>query len=186
MKGILIICIALNLSLEGQTAIDTTALISQLESMRTRDQKTRVQGDSVAFIQQIDSANLAQLEKIIAQIGWPGKSLVGARGNNTAFLIVQHAELAAQLTYVPLLRQSVAIGESDPADLALLEDRILMRQGKPQIYGSQVVSDPATGGWKFWDIEDEIHVNERRAQVGLMPIEEYATYFGIRYIAPKE
>ena len=55
-----------------------------------------------------------------------------------------------------------------------------MRQGKNQIYGSQVVNSK-TGELVFYPIEDEKNVNIRRAKVGLQPIEEYAKYFGIEY-----
>jgi hypothetical protein len=36
-------------------------------------------------------------------------------------------------------------GESSGGHLALLEDRIQMRNGKPQIYGSQITRDEETG-----------------------------------------
>ena len=55
----------------------------------------------------------------------------------------------------------------------MLQDRILMRQGKKQIYGSQVVFTK-NGVQEFYSIEDE-------KNVGLHPIEEYAKYFGIDY-----
>jgi hypothetical protein len=184
MKALCIILLIVTSEISAQIPVDTTAIKVQLEHIRERDQKTRTGLDSVDHVQQIDSSNLLQLEKIVAQYGWPGISFVGARGNNTAFLVIQHAELTTQLAYFPMIQQSVNDGESNPADLAMLEDRICMRQGKPQKYGSQVVSDPATGGWKFWEIADEAHVNERRAAVGLMPIETYATYFGITYTSP--
>ena len=55
-----------------------------------------------------------------------------------------------------------------------------MRQGKKQIYGSQVVYDKQ-GAPMFYPIEDEKNVNTRRAKMGLQPIEEYAKFFGIEY-----
>lgn len=59
-----------------------------------------------------------------------------------------------------------------------------MRQGKKQIYGSQVVFD-AQGKPVFYPIEDEKRGNERRASVGLPPIETYAKHFGIDYHPPE-
>jgi hypothetical protein len=84
------------------------------------------------------------------------------------------------------MEKSVVKGESRTGDLALLKDRILMRQGKPQQYGSQVVFNKTTGSQEFYQIADEKNVNVRRANVGLEPLEEYAKYFGIDYKLPKD
>jgi hypothetical protein len=172
-------------NLIGQNIIDTTAIKAQLEVILERDQKTRKGTDSVAFVHFIDSTNLVQVESLIAKYGWLGQSFVGARGNQTIFLVIQHADLVTQEKYLPMLQKSVEEGESRPWDLALLQDRILMRQGKKQIYGSQVVFNE-TGGQEFYPIEDEKNVNIRREKVGLMPLEEYAKHFGIEYKLPKE
>jgi hypothetical protein len=171
--------------LNSQVPIDTAGLKQQLKTIYDRDQKTRTGADSAEFVNFIDSTNLVYVEDIIAQYGWPGISFVGKEGNRAVFLVIQHADLETQLKYISLLRESVQKNESNAFDLAMMEDRILMRQNKKQIYGSQVVSDDETGGWKFYPIEDEINVNERRKSVGLMPIEEYAKLFGIIYVPPK-
>lgn len=172
-------------NLFGQNTIDTTAIKKQLEVILERDQKTRKGIDSVAFVHFIDSSNLVQVESLIAKYGWLGQSFVGARGNQTIFLVIQHADLAIQEKYLPLLQKSVEEGESRPWDLALLQDRILMRQGKKQIYGSQVIYNES-GEQVFYPIEDEKNVNIRREKVGLMPLEEYAKHFGIEYVLPTE
>ena len=54
-----------------------------------------------------------------------------------------------------------------------------MRQGQPQVYGSQIVRNPDNGQWMLHPLEDEAGVNRRRAEVGLEPLEEYALRFGI-------
>jgi hypothetical protein len=38
---------------------------------------------------------------------------------------------------------------------------------------------------QFFPIQDEANVNKRRASVGLQPLEEYAKFFGINYVLPK-
>lgn len=173
------------ISLFAQSQTDTLAIKNQLEFIRERDQKTRTGIDSVAFMQFIDSTNLVMVETLIAQYGWMGKSFVGDRGNSTLFLVIQHADLETQLRYFPLLQKSVEMGESQPSHLALLHDRILMRQGKKQIYGSQVIFN-SKGEQEFYPIEDEKNVNIRRAKMGMQPLEEYANYFGIDYKLPTE
>lgn len=133
----------------------------------------------------IDEANQRRVTAIIDQYGWPGNSLVGRRGSITAFLVIQHADLLTQQKYLPLMREATAKGELPKSSLALLEDRVLMRMGKPQLYGSQLRSNPDTGQMEFMPIEDEAHVDERRASVGLGPLSEYAKLFGLDYTPKK-
>jgi hypothetical protein len=163
----------------AQSAIDTAAIKKELKAIYDRDQKTRKNGDSAAFVNYIDSCNQVQVKLLIDKYGWLGKSVIG-NYNQVLFLVFQHADSATQEKYFPMLQQSVAEGESNAIDLAMMHDRLLMRRGEKQIYGSQVVTD-GNGGWKFFPIEDEKNVNIRRAKVGMEPIEEYAKYFGIEY-----
>jgi hypothetical protein len=134
---------------------------------------------------EIDKRNMTRLEEMIKQYGWPGKSLVGEEASVAAFLILQHSDLQHQEKYLPLLKEAAKKGEARPADTAMLEDRVLVREGKKQIYGTQVHSGPETGGKLVLDpIDDEAHVDERRASVGMMPLAEYLKHFGIDYKPP--
>jgi len=134
---------------------------------------------------EIDARNIARLEEIIKQHGWPGKSLVGKEASEAAFLILQHSNLTWQEKYLPLLKKAAREGDARLADVAMLEDRILVRRGKKQVYGTQVRSGPDTGGkLVLAPIEDEKHVDKRRASVGLMPLQEYLRHFGIEYTPP--
>jgi hypothetical protein len=169
---------------DAQEPIDTNAIKSELSAIYDRDQKTRTRGDSVEFMSYIDSCNLVQVERLIGKYGWMGKSMAGARGNTALFLVIQHAGLATQEKYLPLLQQSVAEGESRPADLALLTDRVLMRKGEKQLYGSQIVFNKSTGAQEIYPVEDEKNVDVRRKQMGLEPMKSYAKHFGIEYTLP--
>lgn len=169
---ILLLTSAYRQSIVAQTRIDTAAIKNQLNTILNRDQKTRTKGDSAQFMHYIDSCNLVQLEMLVNKYGWLNKSFVGGRCNQAAFLVIQHAELETQLKYLPVIQASVDKGESNGYDLAMLQDRILMRQEKKQLYGSQVVFNKTTGAPEFYPIEDEKNVNVRRAKVGLEPIEE--------------
>jgi hypothetical protein len=128
-----------------------------------------------------DQENEKRVLEIIDEHGWPGKSLVGGKANTTVWLVIQHAPLEIQEKYLPLLEASVKEGESRGSNLALLQDRVLMRQDKKQIYGSQIRTDQETGEMYVYPIEDPENVNKRRAEVGLGTIEEYAKRFGIDY-----
>ena len=120
----------------------------------------------------IDSANVARLEQIIAEIGWPSPALVGKDASGGAWLILQHAKLPVQEKYFPLVEKEAAAGNVRPADAAMLEDRVLQREGKPQKYGTQVIT-AADGRWILYTVEDPEHLGARRAAVGLPPMDVY-------------
>jgi hypothetical protein len=176
------------------------ALKQELAAMRRTDQGIRLKIDSLekksgmeaamasplnAEMRAIDERNLARLEAIISQHGWPGRSLVGKAGATTAFLIIQHSDPTAQQKYLPQIQKAAAQGEVEKSAAALLQDRVLMGQGKPQIYGSQLTANRDTKKYEFYTIEDEAHVDERRATVGLGPLAEYARLFGLEYTPKK-
>jgi len=129
----------------------------------------------------LDKRNIRRLVQIINKYGWPGRSLVGKEGSLTAFLIIQHAELEDQTKYFPMLKEAVRRGEANQDYAALLEDRILMREGKKQIYGSQLHFNEVTKKLELWPIEDEENVDARRTSVGLEPLAEYVKRFGLEY-----
>jgi hypothetical protein len=126
-----------------------------------------------------DSINLLRIVQILETKGWPKKKAVGTQAASTVFLVIQHADLATQEKYLPMLEQAVRDGNAQPSSLALLIDRIRMRNNKPQLYGSQLHQDPKTGKTVFYPIEDEANVDERRKAMGLEPLSEYAKRFGI-------
>lgn len=126
----------------------------------------------------INEQNLLRLESLIAEYGWPKKSEVGDMAAGTAFLIIQHADLETQKKYLPVMTESANIGEAEWSSLAMLIDRINMREKKPQIYGSQVKKNQ-DGIYEVFEIEEPEYVNQRRAKVGLGPIEDYVQHWDI-------
>jgi hypothetical protein len=127
----------------------------------------------VAKMTAIDRKNTARLKEIIDRHGWPGKSLVGDDGANAAWLLVQHADLDRpfQKRCLDLMKEAVKKKEASAQNLAYLTDRVLVGEGKKQIYGTQFKQE----GDKFvpQPIEDEANVDRRRKEVGLPTLEEY-------------
>jgi hypothetical protein len=160
-------------------------LIRQLIMMADQMQQSREQFDSIVNekgwrspeVEEatrraavIDSTNMARLEEIIAKNGWPGISLVGNQAAMAAFLILQHADLPQQEKYLPLVQAAADKGDVERSHLAMLQDRVLMRQNKPQLYGTQLWNDPSTGRFGLYPIQDSAGVDDRRAQIGLEPL----------------
>ena len=174
-------------------------LTNQLDSIYIEDQKYReMMGDVEAkhgmeskemkdlwnTINKKDAINLVRVTKILDTYGWLGADVVGERGNSALFLVIQHSNQTTQEKYLPMMRDAVKNGKAQGSQLALLEDRVALAQGKKQIYGSQIHRDMQTGKYFVAPIEDEANVNKRRASVGLEPLEEYVQHWNIDYKLP--
>jgi hypothetical protein len=116
-----------------------------------------------------------QLAAIVDAFGWPGYDLVGEDGADAAWLICKHAIAQPELQrrMLPLVRDAVANGDAAPWHAATLEDGIRFYEGRPQVYGTMWDWD-AAGHLQPWTIDDPEGVDERRAAVGLPPLEEQA------------
>lgn len=132
-------------------------------------------------LSEADDANRAWLKKVVEAGGWPGASRVGPDGAHAAWLLVQHADADRpfQKTCLDLLRPAVAAGEADGQDLAYLTDRVLVGEGKPQVYGTQLKT--VDGKLVPSEIGDAAGVDERRKAVGLGPLAEYVRQAGEFY-----
>ncbi|WP_300686025.1 DUF6624 domain-containing protein [Chryseobacterium sp.] len=122
---------------------------------------------------QKDSINLLKVKKILDEKGWVGKDKVGAQANNAIFLVIQHSDLETQKKYLPMMREAVTKGNANPGSLALLIDRIEIREGRKQIYGSQIGTNPNTNNQYVLPLIDPDHVDKRRTEVGLGSISDY-------------
>ncbi len=124
----------------------------------------------------LDGRNLAWLKPKVVESGFPTVAEVGEQGVAAAWLLVQHADRdpAFQLRVLRALEPHVAQRGVPLSDYAMLMDRALRHEGKPQRYGSQWTVDPAKPGQLVLEpTEDPTHLNERRARAGLMPIKDY-------------
>ena len=79
------------------------------------------------------------------------------------------------------MREAVKQGKAEFSELAMLEDRVLMNQGKKQIYGSQIGFNDETGNMYLVPVENPDDLDKRRACAGMIPIAEYLAYFGLTW-----
>lgn len=78
------------------------------------------------------------------------------------------------------MRAAVKEGKARASSLALLEDRVALGEGRPQIYGSQVIRDHTHGGrYYVRPLVDPDKVDERRAAVGLGLLKDYVKKWDI-------
>jgi tetratricopeptide (TPR) repeat protein len=128
----------------------------------------------------VNEQNLKELEQLIEIKGWPKLSQVGGVAA-TAFYIIQHSDVIKQKKYLPTLKKLCEEKEADWWCFALMYDRIQVSDKKPQKYGSQVCYNDQTKAYEIYLLEDENKVDEWRAGVGLGPLAEYVSRWGIKF-----
>ncbi|MCA6366407.1 MAG: hypothetical protein IM631_21440 [Cytophagales bacterium] len=121
-----------------------------------------------------DSTSLIQVIQVIESYGWLSKKQVGATANQALFITIQHADSKIIEKYFPLLQNSALSNDSNLADMALMEDRILIDKGLPQKYGTQYKFDDAKKRFVFYELSNLKSVNKARRSVGLERIQKYS------------
>lgn len=118
-----------------------------------------------------DSLNVQKIEDIIAQYGYPGKTLVGEPTNQAAWYVIQHSTKIGK--YLSLIKEAGKKKEIPFTWVAMMEDRYLMNENKEQIYGTQgkgEMTKDKDGKQIFvnfvWPVKDLKNVNKRRKEVG--------------------
>lgn len=181
---------------EKQEAHFDHKLVARLDTIYERDQALRLKITEMEEkfgreseemqaiwkeIQHLDSLNIIEVSSILDRYGWIGPDKVGMKGNSTLFLVIQHADLSYQEKYLPLMKDAVSKGNARASSLALLEDRVALRKGGLQKYGSQIGFDEETNESYVLPLEDPERVNERRSSVGLGSIEDYVSRWKIKW-----
>ncbi|MCD6063798.1 MAG: hypothetical protein K0R82_1709 [Flavipsychrobacter sp.] len=172
-------------------------LVTILDTVLQEDQKYRTQLNEVETkygreskeakalwktIMEKDSINLIKVTAILDKYGWVGYDVVGGEGSQALFLVIQHADIATQQKYLPMMREAVKNKKASSSSLALLEDRVALRTGRRQVYGSQIGIDK-DGKHYISPLEDPDNVDKRRAEVGLRPLADYVRNWQLEWNA---
>ena len=92
-------------------------------------------------------------------------------------MVIQLASNVLIAHYYPLFLEMAQRGEIDWQYPALMADRILVRNCKQQLYGTQVNKNAATQKYESVLIAEPRKVNKRRKALGMVSIEEYLEAF---------
>ena len=162
-------------------------LVALLDEIYYDDQSTRNQirskeekygrdsKEMKAFWQTIlknDSINLIKVSKILDTQGWPSKNKIGVRGTSTLFLVIQHSNLKTQLKYLPLITRAVESDNLPKRQYAMFYDRLVLGQGKRQVYGTQLAIGKESKDPYVLPLDDAKNVDKRRAEMGLNSMQE--------------
>src|SRR6185312_795845 len=133
---------------EAEKDSDLVALRDTLDRIFTLDQSSRLAMDSIEnrygrssrqmdslyrAMSRRDSADQVRVREILSRRSWPSPDEVGERASMAVFLVIQHGDSLTHVTYLPMMQEAVQRGAARAEDLALLEDRLLTEQHKPQI-----------------------------------------------------
>ncbi len=131
------------------------------------------EGDWVTRENMLETSNLDLVTSYLNKNRYPGKDTVGEPTNLVAFEIIKHnPEQIPQ--YLDVLKKAGREGQLPFTLVAELEDRYLMREGKPQVYGTQAWVTSKHGTF-IWPIKEPDTVNYRRKNAGFtLKIADYA------------
>lgn len=118
-------------------------------------------------MERVHKTNAKRLREIINEIGFPTLSKVGSKASDAAWLIIQHSIGEPEFMkecYEMMMENSLDV---TPKNKACLYDRIQVFQGKPQKYGTQLI----TGGIPY-PVEDKENLNKERKDLNLPPLSE--------------
>ena len=184
--NIKVVLVALTLFLGSQIhASDLNKELQQeLGEMRIKDQAVREELTKIGFNakpdvlkayvekqNKVDDENTERALEIFEEFGWPTPELVGKQGVKDFLLIIQHADFETQKLMLPEVKSAYEKGLVSGQNMALLTDRVLVKSGLAQRYGTQVSIEDKT--IKVDPIEDKNNLDQIRTSIGLEPMEQY-------------
>lgn len=115
--------------------------------------------------------NEKRLLELLDMYGWPAAVEVTEYAAAGAALIINHSTYEIRSKYFPMLEDAFKKGEAQPLRYAKMRDRLLVEEGRKQLYGTQIkfvnmVREPEP-------IEDPEYVDKRRSEIGLGPLSPY-------------
>jgi VWFA-related protein len=134
-------------------------------------------------LDRVREKNSARLCRIMKEFGWPTTNLVGADGARAAFSVLQNSpSYRLQIDLLPLIVAAVKQNEIDKEHFAGFFDRMRVRAGLKQFFGSQ--AEIVNGLLVLVPIEAETQVDARRSQMDLPPLAEYLRSLEQTYRTP--
>lgn len=140
------------------------------QHLRERWEENLENQEFIDAVKAVDEDNTVFLKDFIAKYGWPKISEIGKKEAMAAWLILQHSPDKEFMETCLKIMQAMP-DEVEPANLARTIDRVRILNGEKQYYGTHF-SPGEDGKYYPKPIEDEEHVEERRAAMGLPTMEE--------------
>jgi len=128
-----------------------------------------------AFKDSVFTNHQKRIEEIFTEYGFVGYDIVGEKGSQDFWLIVQHSDHDPEFQKEVLEKMKIEVDKenADSKSYALLVDRVKLNTGQKQVYGTQVDYNFKLAQAYPRKLADSINVNQRRKSVGLEPLEVY-------------
>lgn len=168
----------ISLNEELRLALTERAKLDQQYSQQYR-LNSEIDANAWKLQETINRRNQVWLDSVVAKQGWPSISVVGEEGCINAWLIVQHADNYPeyQKKYLELVKKLIKTNDIPLSNFAYLQDRILINECKPQIYGTQYsaiyAEDGSIKSIEFKPINGSKLVDKRRRYMNMVSLEEY-------------
>jgi hypothetical protein len=119
----------------------------------------------------VERDNTERLGALLAACGWPRRSSEGLDAARLAWLVAQQSsdDLLFQRQVVRQLELAALDGEASVIHLATASDRLAVREGRPQRYGTQLRQVDGCV-WDYYPLDDLDRVEARRKRLGLPPL----------------
>jgi len=175
--------VASNVKLHNQLVQMAEEDTNQREALIKSQGKDRVE---IQRMEASDAQHLAALHRMAPNGVLPDIHLIGTDGMNALMLLVQHAngDRTFQQEVLKNLNTRVQKGEINGESYALLTDRVLMQDNKPQIYGTQM--SVTNNVVHLYKVDAPSELEQRRESVGLMPMKDYECVISMSYKMPFE
>ena len=151
------------------------------QKMRRKAMKTGI------WNKRIDKQNTLKMRRVVKKYGWPTINMVGKKASKNAWLLVQHADhdIKFQKFCFHLME---GIYKENPKEIlktniAYLKDRVLVNEGKRQIFGTQFYTNKK-GIFGLWPIKDMKNINKTRKEYNLPLLSEYQKLIKIYKTSP--
>ena len=149
------------------------AIRAELEKRAVADQEVRHKPVPPGETQRVDGENTRYLRGLLQEVGWIDKERFSNEAATAAFLLVQHSpNLSLMLAALPHVERAAHQARRDGEAFALLYDRVQVRLGEKQRYGTQCRITP-NGEFQVYPLQDRARVDEFRAGLGLGPLAGY-------------
>lgn len=150
-----------------------TAVVKELRKRAREDQRVRSGPAQHAEMKAVDRRNAAWLRKTLAKTGWIDAQRFGVNAADDAWILAVHSEdLPLMLAALEGIRTDVRRHRlPDGENYANLYDRLQMRLGRRQRYGTQIIQD-AEGRFLLFPMEDREKVDRHRAELRMEPLAE--------------
>jgi len=137
-----------------------------LEEILRKDQLNRINGVE-EINRDVDKINLEILNSLITKCGNNFLDNLNKKHGTAIFLTVQHSTKVWRKHFQTFINDVDKKGLLATDQMALFQDRILMDENKPQIYGTQFQNG------EMYKVDNIDSVKLRRQRLGMVTLEDY-------------